>query len=50
MFEELYPNNTIEQTVVLTACEDGFVQEWQHDKDKMKEQLTSYSINTQQIF
>tara|TARA_Y100000004_G_scaffold190853_1_gene248634 strand:+ start:1033 stop:1752 length:720 start_codon:yes stop_codon:yes gene_type:complete len=36
MFEELYPGNTIEQTVVLTACEDGFVQEWQHDKEQMK--------------
>jgi len=37
MFEELYPNKKIEQTVILAACEDGFVQEWIHGPDKIKE-------------
>ena len=36
MFEELYPGKKIEQTVVLAACEDGFVQEWVHGPDKIK--------------
>ena len=37
MFEELYPNKKIEQTVILATCEDGFVQEWVHGEDKIKE-------------
>jgi genome maintenance exonuclease 1 len=37
MFEELYPEKKIEQTVILAACEDGFVQEWVHGEDKIKE-------------
>ena len=37
MFEELYPEKKIEQTVILAACEDGFVQEWLHGEDKIKE-------------
>ena len=35
MFEELYPSKKIEQTVILAACEDGFVQEWIHGEDKI---------------
>ena len=27
----------VEQTVILAACEDGFVQEWIHGVDKVKE-------------
>jgi len=37
MFEELYPDKKIEQTVILATCEDGFVQEWVHGEDKIKE-------------
>ena len=37
MFEELFPDKKIEQTVILAACEDGFVQEWIHGVDKVKE-------------
>jgi len=37
MFEELYPEKKIEQTVILAACEDGFVQEWLHGEDKIKD-------------
>ena len=37
MFEELFPDKKIEQTVILAACEDGFVQEWIHGTDKIKE-------------
>src|SRR5210317_976795 len=37
MFEELYPDKKIEQTVILATCEDGFVQEWIHGEDKIKE-------------
>ena len=37
MFEELYPSKKIVQTVILAACEDGFVQEWVHGEDKIKE-------------
>jgi len=35
MFEELYPGKKIEQTVVLAACEDGFVQEWINGPERM---------------
>ena len=35
MFEEIYPDKKIEQTVVLAACEDGFVQEWIHGPDSI---------------
>ena len=34
MYEEIFPKYKIEQTVVLTACADGFVQEWIHGKEK----------------
>lgn len=34
MYEELF-GTPIEQTVILAACEDGFVQEWIHGKDKI---------------
>ena len=34
MYEEIFPNYKIEQTVVLTSCADGFVQEWIHGKEK----------------
>ena len=37
MFEELYPDKKIEQTVLLATCEDGFVQEWIHGEDKIKQ-------------
>jgi genome maintenance exonuclease 1 len=37
MFEELYPDKKIEQTVILATCEDGFVQEWIHGEDKIKQ-------------
>ena len=35
MFEELYPGKKIEQTVILAACEDGFVQEWINGPEKI---------------
>ena len=35
MFEEIYPDKKIEQTVVLAACEDGFVQEWIHGSESI---------------
>ena len=34
MYEEIFPKYKIEQTVVLTSCADGFVQEWIHGKEK----------------
>ena len=37
MFEEMYPDKKIEQTVVLATCESGEVQEWIHGEDKIKE-------------
>jgi len=37
MFEELYPDKKIEQTIVLASCEDGYVQEWVHEQAKIKE-------------
>ena len=37
MFEEMYPDKKIEQTVVLATCESGEVQEWLHTEDKIKE-------------
>ena len=39
MFEELYPDKKIEQTIVLASCEDGYVQEWIHEQAKVKEHL-----------
>ena len=35
MFEEIFPDKKIEQTVVLAACEDGFVQEWIHGPENI---------------
>ena len=37
MFEEMYTDKKIEQTVVLATCESGEVQEWIHGEDKIKE-------------
>ena len=37
MFEEMYHDKKIEQTVVLATCESGEVQEWIHGEDKIKE-------------
>ena len=37
MFEEIYPDKKIEQTIVLASCEDGYVQEWIHEPAKIKE-------------
>ena len=37
MFEEMYTDKKIEQTVVLATCESGEVQEWIHAEDKIKE-------------
>ena len=37
MFEEIYPDKKIEQTIVLASCEDGYVQEWIHERAKMEE-------------
>ncbi len=37
MFEEIYPDKKIEQTIVLASCEDGYVQEWIHEQAKIKE-------------
>ena len=50
MYEELYPNYKIEQTVVLATCEDGFVQEWIHTEDKIKEHQEKFYKHTQEFF
>jgi hypothetical protein len=50
MFEELYPEKKIEQTVILAACEDGFVQEWIHGKDKIKEHQELFVKHTTDFF
>jgi hypothetical protein len=50
MFEELYPKKKIEQTVILAACEDGFVQEWIHGKEKIKEHQELFVKHTTDFF
>ena len=50
MYEELYPNVKIEQTVILAACEDGFVQEWIHGEDKIKEHQELFYKHTKDFF
>jgi len=50
MFEELYPSKKIEQTVILAACEDGFVQEWIHGEDKIKEHQELFYKHTKDFF
>ena len=50
MYEELYPNQKIEQTVILATCEDGFVQEWIHTEDKIKEHQEKFYKHTQEFF
>ena len=50
MYEELYPNQKIEQTVILATCEDGFVQEWIHTEDKIKEHQEKFYKHTQDFF
>ena len=47
MYEEIYPQYKIEQTVILAACADGFVQEWIHGKDKIKEHQEKFYRHTQ---
>jgi len=49
MYEELYPNHKIEQTVILATCEDGFVQEWNIPKTKSKSTKSCF-ISTQKSF
>ena len=50
MYEELYPNRKIEQTVILATCEDGFVQEWIHTEDKIKEHQELFYKHTKEFF
>ena len=50
MYEELYPNHKIEQTVILATCEDGFVQEWIHGEDKIKEHQELFYKHTKDFF
>ena len=50
MYEELYPNYKIEQTVILATCEDGFVQEWIHTEEKIKEHQEKFYKHTQDFF
>jgi len=50
MFEELYPDKKIEQTVILATCEDGFVQEWIHGEDKIKQHQELFYKHTKDFF
>ena len=50
MFEEIYPDKKIEQTVILAACEDGFVQEWIHGENKIKEHQELFYKHTKDFF
>ena len=50
MFEELYPDKKIEQTVILATCEDGFVQEWIHGEDKIKQHQELLYKHTKDFF
>jgi genome maintenance exonuclease 1 len=49
MFEEMYPDKKIEQTVVLATCESGEVQEWLHTEDKIKEHQELFYKHTQEF-
>ena len=50
MFEELYPDKKIEQTVILATCEDGFVKEWIHGEDKIKQHQELFYKHTKDFF
>ena len=50
MFEELYPGKKIEQTVILAACEDGFVQEWVHGSEKIAEHQELFYKHAKDFF
>jgi len=50
MFEELYPGKKIEQTVVLAACEDGFVQEWVNGREKVDQYLEKFINHATDFF
>ena len=49
MYEELF-GTPIEQTVILAACEDGFVQEWIHGKDKIATHQELFYKHTKDFF
>ena len=50
MFEEIYPDKKIEQTVVLAACEDGFVQEWIHGPESIAKHQELFYKHTKEFF
>ena len=50
MFEEIYPDKKIEQTVILAACEDGFVQEWIHGPDSIAKHQELFYKHTKEFF
>ena len=50
MYEELFPKYKIEQTVVLTACADGFVQEWIHGREKYSAHQELFYKHTKDFF
>ena len=50
MFEEIYPNKKIEQTVILAACEDGFVQEWIHGPESIAKHQELFYKHTKDFF
>ena len=50
MVEEIYPDKRIEQTVVLAACEDGFVQEWIHGPESIAKHQELFYKHTKEFF
>ena len=50
MFEEIYPDKKIEQTVILAACEDGFVQEWIHGSESIAKHQELFYKHTKEFF
>ena len=50
MFEEIYPDKKIEQTVILAACEDGFVQEWIHGPESIAKHQELFYKHTKDFF
>ncbi len=50
MFEELFPDKKIEQTVILAACEDGFVQEWIHGPESIAKHQELFYKHTKDFF
>ena len=50
MYEEIFPKYKVEQTVVLTACADGFVQEWIHGKEKFSAHQELFYKHTKDFF